>query len=165
MAEPTKSSYQQVWFLQLPFTNRHCNLCPRGWLPFKDCQMYSTEALLSSINCDSTPIRNSANTLRSFNFLTRSLGVRTWFCLLLNLMERSLMTSLFCRAHSLLGTTLVLMTCYRSVGVWSEGQEEARKSKEDVDDTSGEGEQECWFGEGECHELSKMESGSWRDCC
>ena len=28
----------------------------------------------------------------------------------------------------------------------------------------GEGEQECWFGDG-CHELSKMESGSWRDCC
>ena len=24
---------------------------------------------------------------------------------------------------------------------------------------------ECWFGEGGCHELSKMESGSWRDCC
>mgnify|MGYP001799030598 CR=1 FL=1 len=38
-------------------------------------------------------------------------------------------------------------------------------TKEDVEDTSGEGEQECWFGEKGCHELSKMESGSWRDCC
>ena len=25
--------------------------------------------------------------------------------------------------------------------------------------------QESWFGEGGCHELSKMESGSWRGCC
>ena len=25
---------------------------------------------------------------------------------------------------------------------------------------SGEGEQECWFGEGGCHELSEKESGS-----
>ena len=32
-------------------------------------------------------------------------------------------------------------------------------------DASGEGEQGCWFGEGGYHELSKMESGLWRDCC
>ena len=38
-------------------------------------------------------------------------------------------------------------------------------TKEDVKDTSGEGEQECWFGEKGCHKSSKMESGSWRDCC
>ena len=24
---------------------------------------------------------------------------------------------------------------------------------------------ECWFGKGQCYESSKMESGSWRDCC
>ena len=52
----------------------------------------------------------------------------------------------------------------KSVGVWSEGQEEARTTKEDVEDASGEGEQECWFREGGCLESSKMESGSWRDC-
>ena len=40
-----------------------------------------------------------------------------------------------------------------------------RTTKEDVEDASGEGEQECWFGEGGCLESSKMESGSWRDCC
>ena len=34
-----------------------------------------------------------------------------------------------------------------------------------MEDTSGEGEQEYWFGEGRCLEQSKMESGSWRDCC
>ena len=28
-----------------------------------------------------------------------------------------------------------------------EGQEEARTTKEDVEDASGEGEQECWFGD------------------
>ena len=33
------------------------------------------------------------------------------------------------------------------------------------EDTTGEGEQECWFGEGRCHKSSEMESGSWRDCC
>ena len=33
----------------------------------------------------------------------------------------------------------------------------------DVEDASGEGEQECWFGEGGCLESSKMES--WTDCC
>ena len=38
-------------------------------------------------------------------------------------------------------------------------------TKEDVEDASGEGEQECWFGEGGSHESSEMESGSWRDCC
>ena len=53
----------------------------------------------------------------------------------------------------------------KSIRVWSEGQEEARMTKEDVEDTSGEGDQECWFGEGRCHESSEMESGSWRDCC
>ena len=30
----------------------------------------------------------------------------------------------------------------------------------EVEDTSEEGEQECWFGEGECLESSEMESGS-----
>ena len=38
-----------------------------------------------------------------------------------------------------------------------------RTTKEDMEGAGGEGEQECWF-EGECHESSKMESGSWRDC-
>ena len=32
-------------------------------------------------------------------------------------------------------------------------------------DTSGEEEQDCWFGEGGCLESSEMESGTWRDCC
>ena len=32
-------------------------------------------------------------------------------------------------------------------------------TKEVVEDTSGEGEQECWFGEG-CLELSEIKSGS-----
>ena len=27
------------------------------------------------------------------------------------------------------------------------------------------GQQECWFGEKGYHESSKMESGSWADCC
>ena len=36
-----------------------------------------------------------------------------------------------------------------------EGQEEARMTEEDVEDASGEGEQECWFGEGGCLELSE----------
>ena len=48
----------------------------------------------------------------------------------------------------------------KSVGVWSEGQEEARTIKEDVEDASGEGEQERWFGEKGRHESSEMESGS-----
>ena len=52
-----------------------------------------------------------------------------------------------------------------SIGVWSEGQEEARTTKEDVENASGEGEQEDLFGEGGCLESSEMESGSWRDCC
>ena len=34
-----------------------------------------------------------------------------------------------------------------------------------MEDTSGEGEQECWFGEQGCIESSEMESGSWRDYC
>ena len=53
----------------------------------------------------------------------------------------------------------------KRIGVWSEGQEEARMTKDDVEDASEEGEQECWFGEGGCLELSEIESGSWRDCC
>ena len=40
-----------------------------------------------------------------------------------------------------------------------------RTTKEDVEDASGKGEQECWIGEKGCHESSKMESGSLRDCC
>ena len=39
-----------------------------------------------------------------------------------------------------------------------------RTTKEDVEDTSGEKDQECWFGEEGFHKLSEMESGSWRDC-
>ena len=42
----------------------------------------------------------------------------------------------------------------------SQGQEEARTTKKDVEDASGEGEQECWFGEKGRHESSEMESGS-----
>ena len=38
-------------------------------------------------------------------------------------------------------------------------------TKEDVGDASGEGEQECWFGEGGCFESRKMKSWGWRDCC
>ena len=41
---------------------------------------------------------------------------------------------------------------WESVGVWSEEQEKARMTKEDLKDASGEGEQECWFGGGGCHE-------------
>ena len=48
----------------------------------------------------------------------------------------------------------------KSVGVRSEGQEEERTTKEDVDDASGEGEQERCFGGKGCHESSEMESGS-----
>ena len=47
----------------------------------------------------------------------------------------------------------------------SEGQEEAKMTKEDVEESSREGEQGCWFGEGGCHELSEMESASCRDYC
>ena len=39
------------------------------------------------------------------------------------------------------------------------GQEEVRTTKEDVEDASGEGEQECWFGEGGYLESREMESG------
>ena len=35
-------------------------------------------------------------------------------------------------------------------------------TKEDVEDASGEGEQERWFGEKGCHESSKMEKGKIR---
>ena len=38
-------------------------------------------------------------------------------------------------------------------------------TKEDMKGASGEGEQECWFGEEGCHESSELESGSWRNCC
>ena len=38
-------------------------------------------------------------------------------------------------------------------------------TKEDVEESSRDGEQECWFGEGGCHESCETESGSWRDCC
>ena len=48
----------------------------------------------------------------------------------------------------------------KSVGVRSEGQEEARTTKEDVEDASGKGEQGRWFGEKGRHESSEMESGS-----
>ena len=34
-----------------------------------------------------------------------------------------------------------------------------------MEDASGEGEQECWLGEGGCIESSEMESGSWKGCC
>ena len=37
----------------------------------------------------------------------------------------------------------------KNIGVGSEGQEEVRMTKEDMEDASGEGEQECWFGEGD----------------
>ena len=54
----------------------------------------------------------------------------------------------------------------KSIGVWSEGQEEMRMTKEEVEnDANGEGEQKCWLGEGGCHESNAMESGSWRECC
>ena len=36
--------------------------------------------------------------------------------------------------------------------------------KDDMENASGEGEQECWFEEGGCIELSEMESGRERDC-
>ena len=32
-------------------------------------------------------------------------------------------------------------------------------TKEDVEDASGEGEQECWFGEGGCHESMRWRVG------
>ena len=38
-------------------------------------------------------------------------------------------------------------------------------TNEDMEDASREGEQDCWFGEGDCLESSEMECGSWRDCC
>ena len=53
----------------------------------------------------------------------------------------------------------------KCIVVWSEGQKEARTTKEDVEDASGEREQECLCGEGGWLELSKMESVSWRNCC
>ena len=40
-----------------------------------------------------------------------------------------------------------LLACFeKSLGIWSKGQEEARTTKEEVEDASGEGEQKCWFG-------------------
>ena len=56
--------------------------------------------------------------------------------------------------------------CFKkSIGVWSEEKEEGRTTEEDMENASGEGVQECWFEEGGCIVSSKMESGSWRDCC
>ena len=40
-----------------------------------------------------------------------------------------------------------------------------KRTKEDMEDASGKGEQKCWFRKGVCHESSEIESGSWRDCC
>jgi len=48
----------------------------------------------------------------------------------------------------------------KSVGVWSEGQEEARTTKEAVEDASGDGEQERWFAEKGRDKSSEMGSGS-----
>lgn len=53
----------------------------------------------------------------------------------------------------------------KSIGVRIEGQEEARRTNKDVEDASGEREQERLFGEKGCRESSKTENGSWRDCC
>ena len=47
-----------------------------------------------------------------------------------------------------------------SLRVPSEGQEEARTTKEDVEVASEEGERECWFGEKGRHESSEIDSGS-----
>ena len=44
----------------------------------------------------------------------------------------------------------------KSIGVWSEGQEEARRTTEDVEDACGDGEHERWFGEKGRHELSEI---------
>ena len=38
-------------------------------------------------------------------------------------------------------------------------------TERELEDTNGEGEQVCWFGEKRCYELSEMVSGSWRHCC
>ena len=38
-------------------------------------------------------------------------------------------------------------------------------TKGDVEDASGEGEEERWFGEKGRDESSEMENGSQRDCC
>ena len=40
-----------------------------------------------------------------------------------------------------------------------------REQPKNMKDASGEGEQECWFGEKGCHESSEMKSRSFRDCC
>ena len=66
-----------------------------------------------------------------------------------------------------LSALIVILLCfiYLRFKNFSEGQEETRTTKEDVEDTSGEGEKECWFGEGGCLESSKMENGSWRNSC
>ena len=36
-----------------------------------------------------------------------------------------------------------------------------RVTNEDMEEASGEGEQNCWFGEKGCHESSEMENGSY----
>ena len=38
-------------------------------------------------------------------------------------------------------------------------------TEKEMENASGEGQQECWFEEGGCIESSEMESGSWRNCC
>ena len=49
------------------------------------------------------------------------------------------------------------MACFeKSVGVWSKGQEEARTTKEDVEDASGEGEQSAGLEE------DAMNRARWR---
>ena len=45
----------------------------------------------------------------------------------------------------------------KSVGIWREGEEEVRTTKEVKDYASGAGDQECWGG---CNESSKMEKGT-----
>ena len=35
-------------------------------------------------------------------------------------------------------------------------------TKEDVEDASGEGKQECWFGEGGCEKEDAMNRARWR---
>ena len=34
-----------------------------------------------------------------------------------------------------------------------------------MEDAGGEGDKKRWFGKGGYHESSKMERGSWRNCC
>ena len=74
-------------------------------LPFKDCHKSSTEShcihhlkvTLPHLHC-----RYSVLSLRSFNFLIRSLGVKTCFFLLLNLRERPHTSTVACGAGRIL---------------------------------------------------------------